>query len=418
MRIDEKPVSEYGATCTSRRWLSIVGLGEDGLEGLSAAARILIERAEIVVGGRRHLELARDAIRGEAWPWPTPIGEAWPKLEKMRGRPVVVLASGDPFFYGVGTQIAAHFGSDETLCLPQPSSFSLAASRLRWSLQDTALVTLHGRRLEGIVRYLQPGARILALSWDGETPGELAALMRDRGLGRSRIVVLEALGGVRERVRATIAEGFSLSDIDPLNLIAIEVSAEAGAKVVSLSSGLDDSAFEHDGQLTKREIRAVTLSSLAPRQGELLWDIGLGAGSVAIEWLLRHSQMRAIGIEERADRAERAARNAAVLGTPDLDIVVGKAPDTLADLARPDAVFIGGGLADPGVFEAVWSALKPGGRLVANTVSLESEALLIDLSRRIGGDLIRLEVSRAERVGSMTAWKPALPIVQWRVTKP
>jgi precorrin-6Y C5,15-methyltransferase (decarboxylating) len=418
MRIDDKPASEHGATCTSRRWLSIVGLGEDGLEGLSPAARILIESAEIVVGGRRHLELARHAIRGEAWPWPTPIGEAWPKLDKMRGRPVVVLASGDPFFYGVGTQIAAHFGPDETLCLPQPSSFSLAAARLRWSLQDTALVTLHGRRLEGIVRYLQPGMRILALSWDGETPGELASLLRDRGLGRSRIVVLEALGGARERVRAASADGFSLSDIEPLNLIAVEVSVEAGAKVVSLASGLEDSVFEHDGQLTKREIRAVTLSSLAPRQGELLWDVGLGAGSVAIEWLLRHPQMRAIGIEERADRAERAARNAAVLGAPDLNIVVGKAPDALTDLARPDAVFVGGGLGDPGVFEAVWSALKPGGRLVANTVSLESEALLIDLSRRIGGDLVRLSVSRAERVGSMTAWKPALPIVQWRVSKP
>lgn len=418
MRIDDKPVSELAATCTSQRWLSIIGLGEDGLAGLSPAARILIERAEVVIGGSRHLELARDAIHGQAWPWPSPISEAWPKLEKLRGRPVVVLATGDPFFYGVGTQIAARFSEEETLCLPQPSAFSLAAAHLRWSLQDTALVTLHGRRLEGIVRHLQPGARILALSWDGETPGKLAGLLRDRGMGTSEIVVLEAMGGQRERVRRTTAGEFSLSGVDPLNLIALEVKAETGVQVVSLASGLDDSVFDHDGQLTKREIRAVTLSSLAPRQGELLWDIGLGAGSIAIEWLLRHTSMRAIGIEERADRAERAARNAAVLGAPDLNIIVGKAPDAFAGLDRPDAVFIGGGLGDPGVFEAAWSALKHGGRLVINAVSLESEAVLIDLSRRLGGDLIRLSVSRAEPLGSMTAWKPALPIVHWRVSKP
>lgn len=418
MRIDDKPESEQAATCTPRRWLSIIGLGEDGLDALSPTARLLIERAEVVIGGSRHLDLVREAIRGKPWPWPSPLSEAWRQLEKMRGRSVVVLASGDPFFYGIGTQIAALFPGDETLCLPQPSSFSLAAARLRWSLQDTSLVTLHGRPLEGIVRHLQPGARILALSWDGETPGKLAALLNARGMGASEIVVLEALGGPRERVRRTRAAAFSLSHIDPLNLVGIEVSAEAGAQAIGLAAGLDDALFEHDGQLTKREIRAVTLSSLAPRQGELLWDIGLGAGSIAIEWLLRHRSMRAVGIEERGDRAERAARNAAVLGAPDLRIVTGKAPAAFEDLDRPDAVFIGGGLNDPGMFDAAWSALKSGGRLVANAVSLESEAMLIGLAGKFGGELVRLSVERAEPLGGMTAWKPALPIVHWRVSKP
>lgn len=411
-------MKEAGANCTHRRWLSIVGIGEDGLGALSSAARLLIGQAELVVGGARHLALARDAIRGEVLPWPSPISGAWPRLDAMRGRPVVVLASGDPFFYGVGTQIAARFSEDETLCLPQPSAFSLAAARLRWPLQDTSLITLHGRKLDGVVRYLQPGARILALSWDGETPGKLAALLNHCGMGGSDLTVLEALGGPRERLRTTTASAFALGGIDALNLVAIEVRAEAGARVVSLASGLDDSLFEHDGQLTKREIRAVTLASLAPRQGELLWDIGLGAGSVAIEWLLRHPAMRAIGFEERADRAERAARNAAVLGTPDLQIVVGRAPELFAGLLPPDAVFIGGGLGEPGLFEAAWSALKPGGRLVANAVSLESEARLAELSQRLGGDLTRLNIARAERLGGMTTWQPAKPITQWRVGKP
>jgi len=418
MRIDDQSVSEGGATCTPGRWLSIVGLGEDGLAGLSFAARMLIERAELVVGGTRHLELAREAIRGKTMAWPSPIADAWPHVEAMRGRPVVVLASGDPFFYGVGTQIAALFPADETLCLPQPSAFSLAASRLRWSLQDTSLVTLHGRRLEGIVRYLQPGARILALSWDGDTPAKLAKLLCERGFGESEVTVLEALGGLHERVRSAKASALSLADVVPLNLIAVEVRAEAGTKIVTLSPGLDDDLFESDGQLTKREIRSVTLSSLAPRQGELLWDVGLGAGSIAIEWLLRHPSMRAIGFEERPERAERAARNAAALGTPDLRIVTGHAPEAFADQTRPDAVFIGGGLGDAGMFEAVWNALKPGGRLVANAVSLESEALLIELARAHGGDLTRLSVARAERLGTMTAWQSALPITQWRVSKP
>src|ERR1700722_12398170 len=408
------------AMCTAQRWLSIVGIGEDGVEGLSSVARQLIGSAELVVGGARHLELANELIRGRRLVWPGPIGDAFPEIETYRGRPVAVLASGDPFHFGVGKQIAAFVPTDEFVCLPRPSAFSLAAARMGWPLQDVALVTLHGRALNGIVRHLQPGARILALSWDGATPRKLSELLSTRRMGDSSLTVLEAMGGPHERVRRATAAGFDLGEIAPLNTIALEVAASLEATVLALAQGLDDALFEHDGQLTKREVRAVTLSALAPRQGELLWDVGLGAGSIAIEWLLRHPSLKAIGIEDQPERAGRAARNAAALGTPDLLIVQKRAPEAFADLPRPDAVFIGGGLSDPGVFEAAWSALKSGGRLVANAVSLQSEARLIAFFQRHGGELVRLEVARAGKAGSggVFVWRPAAPIVQWRARKP
>ena len=406
------------ATCTQMRWLSIIGIGEDGVEGLSAVARRLIKSAELVVGGARHLELAGDLICGRPLAWPSPMSDAFGEIRRYRGRSVVVLASGDPFHFGVGKQLAALFPADEFVCLPQPSAFSLAAARMGWSLQDVALVTLHGRALEGIIRYLQPGARILALSWDGATPAKLAKLLDARRMGQSRIAVLEAMAGPRERVRHATASNFDIKDIVALNTIAVEVIAEPEATIINLAPGLDDALFEHDGQLTKREVRAVTLSALEPRQGELLWDVGLGAGSIAIEWLLRHPSLSAIGVEARGDRADRAARNAATLGVPELNIVQGRAPEALAGLARPDAAFIGGGMMEDGVFEAVWAALKPRGRLVANAVSLETEARLAEYFQRFGGDLVRLQVARADKVGTMFGWRPAMPVTQWRVRKP
>jgi precorrin-6B C5,15-methyltransferase / cobalt-precorrin-6B C5,C15-methyltransferase len=406
------------AICTAQRWLSIVGIGEDGVAGLSTVARQLIGSAELVVGGARPLELANELIRGRRLAWPSPIGDAFPEIARYRGRPVAVLASGDPFHFGVGKQIAAFVPADEFACLPRPSAFSLAAARMGWALQDVSLVTLHGRALNGIVRHLQPGARILALSWDGATPRQLSELLATHHMGQTRMTVLEAMGGACERMRHATASNFKIEEIQPLNTIAIEVVAEPEAVVIPLTPGLDDDWFEHDGQLTKREIRAVTLSSLRPQRGQLLWDIGLGAGSVAIEWLLQHLSLRAIGIEANLDRAGRAARNAAALGAPELEIVEGSAPEALAGLARPDAVFIGGGMMDDGVFAAAWSALKPGGRLVANAVSLETEARLAGYFQQFGGDLIRLQVTRADRVGAMSGWRPAMPVTQWRVRKP
>src|ERR1700723_1031449 len=302
------------AICTAPRWLSIVGIGEDGVEGLSSVARQLIGSAELVVGGARHLELANELIRGRRLVWPSPIGDALPEIERYRGRAVAVLASGDPFHFGIGKQIAAFVPAEEFVCLPQPSAFSLAAARMGWPLQEVSLVTLHGRALDGIIRHLQPGARILALSWDGATPRKLAELLTRRHMAQTRMTVLEAMGGARERVRHATASNFRIEEIQPLNTIAIEVVAEPDAAIIPLTPGLDDDLFEHDGQLTKREIRAVTLSSLQPLRGQLLWDIGLGAGSVAIEWLLQHPSLRAIGIEANAGRAGPAGRQAAAVG--------------------------------------------------------------------------------------------------------
>lgn len=413
-------MTQERATCPATRWLSIVGIGEDGVAGLSDVARRLVSSAELVLGGKRHLALAGDIIKGRQVAWPSPISKVLPEIEKHRGRPVVVLASGDPFHYGAGDMLMRSFPVEETLCLPQPSSFSLAASRLGWSLQDVASVSLHGRALENVVRYLQPGARLLALSWDAATPGRLARLLADRGMGQSKLTVLEQLGGPQERVWTTTAAAFDLADVVALNIVGLEVVASPDARIVTLAPGLDDSLFEHDGQLTKRDIRAVTLSSLAPRQGELLWDVGLGAGSIAIEWLLRHPAMRAIGIEESEERAARAARNAASLGTPDLQIVRKAAPAAFDGLPTPDAIFVGGGLSDPGLLDAAWAALKPGGRIVANAVSLSSEARLIDCFHKHGGEITKLQVAKAGRAGTgdVFVWRHAAPVTQWRARKP
>ena len=406
------------ATCTSTRWLSIIGIGEDGIDGLSPVARRLISSAELVAGGKRHLDLAGNLITGRRLAWPSPIADVLPEIVRHRGRAVVVLASGDPFHYGIGALLAESVAAAEMVCLPQPSAFSLAAGRLGWSLQDVATVSLHGRALEGIVRHLQPGARILALAWDGDTAATVAALLAARGMGGSRLTVLENMAGPRERVRSATASAFDLTEVVALNTLAVEVVAAPDAIVLPLAPGLADELFEHDGQLTKRDIRAITLSALAPRQGELLWDVGLGAGSIAIEWLLRHPSLRAIGIEERRARADRAARNAAALGTPDLRIVQGRAPDAFADLPRPDVVFLGGGLSDAGVLDGAWASLKPGGRLVANAVTLESEAQLGECFKRHGGELVRLQLARAEPVGTMFGWRAAMPVTQWRARKP
>ncbi|WP_349371635.1 precorrin-6y C5,15-methyltransferase (decarboxylating) subunit CbiE [Salinarimonas sp.] len=401
----------------ARRWLSIVGIGEDGRDGLSPAAAAALDAAELVVGGARHLALAAP-LRAETTTWPSPIADGYAAIEARRGRPTCVLATGDPFHYGVGAELARRIPADEIAAYPQPSAFSLAAARLGWSLPEVACVSLHGRSFERIAPYFQPGARILALSWDETTPARLAALLAERGMGGSEIVVLEAMGGPRERVRSAHAEGFALEGVDPLNTVAIAIAAGPDARVVPLAPGRDDAWYETDGQLTKAEIRAVTLAALAPRAGGLLWDVGAGSGSIGIEWMLAHPANRAIAVEARADRAARIAANAARLGTPDLRIVEGRAPDALAGLPAPDAVFIGGGATVPGVVEAAWAALPAGGRIVANAVTIETEARLAALHGELGGAMRRIAVSRLEPVGGMHGWRPAMPVTQWIGVKP
>ena len=401
----------------SAPWLSILGLGEDGLAGLSPAATDLLKHASLVVGGARHLALV-GPLDAETLVWPSPIEGAFPVILARRGDPVCVLASGDPFFYGVGATLARFVESHEMIVLPAPSTFSLIASRLGWALQHCALVSLHGRPLERIVPWLGDGARILALSWDETTPAKLAALLTARGLGRSRLTVCENLGSARERLRDDLADAFALDAISPLNAVAIEVVSTPGARLIPRSAGLPDDWFEHDGQLTKREIRAATLSALAPQRGQRLWDIGAGSGSIAIEWMLADPANEAIAIERRDDRAARIARNAATLGTPGLRLAQGSAPAALEGLPMPDAIFIGGGATAPGVFEAALQALRPGGRLVANAVTLETQAELMRRFNTLGGDLTQFSIARAEKVGAFHGFRPAMPVVQWSYQKP
>lgn len=402
----------------SIRWLTLIGLGEDGPDGLGDAAKKLIAAAPIVFGGARHLELAASLITGDTHAWLSPFEQSIEAILARRGSQVVVLASGDPFFFGVGATLSRSIPVLEMSVIPAPSAFSLAASRLGWPLQEVATISLHGRPLALIRPHLHDGRRILALTSDGDGPAQLAALLTESGFGQSKLTVLEALGGSRERTTSQIAKDFDLGGVDPLNVCGLEVAAGEGARIVPFVAGIDDSLFEHDGQITKREMRALTLSALAPRYGELLWDIGAGSGSIGIEWMLADPSLRAIAIEVSPERTARIGRNAAMLGVPGLTIIEKSAPEGLAGLPQPDAIFVGGGGSDAGVLDAAIAGLKRGGRLVANAVTTEMEAVLLRLSAELGGTLTRIDIARAAPLGSMTGWRPAMPITQWTWTKP
>ena len=399
-------------------WLTILGIGEDGLDGLPPASRAQIAGARLVVGGARHLALAAPALHSDRLAWPRPIEAALPAILAARPGPVVVLASGDPTCYGILPLLARHIPADQIRTLPAPSAFALARARLGWSAQDCAEISFCGRPLAALAPLLQPGTKILALSADATTPTQLAAWLTARGFPRATLHLLEALGGPHQRHRQATAADFAFPDIHPLNLLAIEVGAEPAARIIPLAPGLPDTEYAHDGQLTRREIRAITLSSLAPRRGELLWDIGAGAGSIGIEWMLRHPANRAIAIEQDATRADRAAANAERLGVPGLRIHQAAAPAAFAGLPPPDAAFIGGGLATPGLLDATWDALPAEARLVANAVTVESEAILIAAQARSGGSLTRIAISRLDAIGSMHGFRPAMTVTQLVAVKP
>ncbi|MEQ1953122.1 precorrin-6y C5,15-methyltransferase (decarboxylating) subunit CbiE [Mesorhizobium sp. CN2-181] len=405
-------------TMAAGRWLSVIGIGEDGLDGLGAEARRRISEAEIVFGGKRHLALAAAEIKGESKIWPSPFDSQLREVLALRGRKICVLASGDPFLHGVGATLANYVPTSEMQTIPAPSAFSLAASRLGWALPDVETVSLHGKAISLIRPLLHPGTRILALTSDSNAPGKIANYLTELGFGPSLLTVLEALGGPDEQLQTMRAHAVKSEKFNPLNVLAVEVASEAANELTPLSPGLAESLFEHDGQITKREIRAVTISSLAPLRGELLWDIGAGSGSIAIEWMLRHPSMRAIAIEAAEERADRIRLNADTLGVPGLVVVKGTAPEALAGLQPPDAIFVGGGGSETGVMDAALDALKPGGRLVANAVTLEMEAMLIAKQATLGGELIRIAVSRSAPVGTMTGWRPAMPVTQWIWRKP
>ncbi|WP_329490703.1 precorrin-6y C5,15-methyltransferase (decarboxylating) subunit CbiE [Kitasatospora sp. NBC_01246] len=397
--------------------ITVVGIGADGWPGLATTSRAALRTAEVVIGGPRQLALLPAAeVAAERVPWPSPLRPAVPGLlAEHAGRRVAVLASGDPMFFGIGRTLAETVGAERLRVLPHPSSVSYACARLGWPLEGTEVVSLVGRPLDTLTLALHAGRRLLVLGADARTPAAVAALLTARGFGTARLHVLEQLGSPGERRLDGPADGWPHPAGDPLNVIAVEL---ADGPRTSLVPGLPDHAYESDGQLTKRHVRAATLATLAPAPGELLWDVGGGSGSIAIEWLRAHRDNRAVTVERSAVRAERIGRNAAALGVPRLRVVAGAAPDALAGLPAPDAVFIGGGLTAPGLLDACWAALPPGGRLVANTVTLESEALLTSWYRRHGGELLRLAVAHAVPVGGFTGWRQAMPVTQWSAVKP
>ncbi|KWE48146.1 precorrin-6Y C5,15-methyltransferase [Burkholderia ubonensis] len=397
-------------------WLTVVGIGDDGYTGLGRAARRALLDATLVVGAPRHLDMlpARLAAAREAWPSPFDLA----RVLARRGSPVCVLASGDPMLFGVGATLARQLAPGEWRVLPAPSSLSLAAARLGWALQDVGAVSLVGRPLAALARHLLPGRRLFVLSADGRTPAVVAAELSARGFGPTRISVFEHLGGPLERRIEALAHDWAVDETAALNLVALDCRAAPDAPRHALTPGLPDDAYRHDGQLTKRDMRALTLARLAPAPDELLWDVGAGCGSIGIEWMRAHPSCRAIAIESHAERQRYIEHNRDALGVPGLQLVAGRAPDALAGLAAPDAIFIGGGATVPGVLDACWSALKPGGRLVANAVTLQGEIALAAWRDAHGGTLTRVSLAHAQPLGRFDTWRQPLPVTLYDVCKP
>lgn len=402
------------------RWLTIVGIGEDGTAGLGPEARSTLAAAEALVGGTRHIELVPESATpgAERHVWPSPMLPFVETIAGWRGRRVVVLASGDPLLYGVAATFLSRVDPDEMSVIPTVSSYQLACAAMLWPQASTTLVSACGRPVETLALHLFDGARIVLLSADGFTPSAAGRLLNAAGYGGSRVTVLERLGSLAQRAVSRLASDMDGEEFDALNVVAIEVVAGPDARALPRIPGLPDHAFQNDGQITRREIRALTLARLGPTPGALLWDIGAGSGSIGIEWLRAEPSARAIGLEPRPDRAANARENARRLGVPSLDIREQAAPDGLAGLPRPDAVFLGGGATADRVIEICWAALKPGGRLVANAVTLETEAKLLAAREAYGGDLVRLQATYADPVGRMTGWRPAMPVTQYAVVKP
>lgn len=398
------------------RWLTVTGIGEDGFKGLGRNARHALLAASKIFGSQRQLDLLPPCIRGERQLWPSPFSVD-PVLA-LRGEPVCVLASGDPIFFGVGATLARQLPSDEMLILPAPSSCSLAAARMGWPLQEVVTLSVVARPITALNAQLFSGVRLLVLSNDGQSPSAIAALLRERGFGPSRLSVLEHVGGEAERRIDAVANDWADPAIADLNLIAIECIAEPDTPRLSRLAGLPDSAFRHDGQLTKRDVRAITLARLAPVPGELLWDVGAGSGSIGIEWMRAHPSCRALAIEADEGRQLLIEHNRDALGVPGLQLVRGGAPQALAGLERPDAIFIGGGVTREGVLDTCWARLKPGGRLIANAVTLQSEMTLMAWREQHGGELTRIHIAQAQPLGDFDTWRQALPITLLDVVKP
>lgn len=401
------------------KWLSVVGIGEDGFSGLGNIARSLVDQASILVGGRRHLAMLSNNDNREKLVWGSPIQHTVEEIIRRRPKSVCVLASGDPMCFGIGVTLTRFIDISEMTIIPAPSAFSLACARLGWSLTDVETFSLCGRPVELANSYFYPGTKLLILSADKHTPGIIAEKLTKSGFCESKITILERMGGVDERIVTGIASqsGANFTDIADLNTIAVECIADVGVTGLSRLAGLPDNAYHHDGQLTKREVRAVTLAVLAPKPGELLWDVGAGCGSISIEWMRSHQKCRAIAIEQSTSRLQYISDNAANLGTPYIDIIQGKAPDALQNLSAPNVIFIGGGVTSEGVLETCWQALPKNGRLVANVVTIEGEQKLFEWYQKVGGELSRIAIQRAEPIGKFMGWKAMAPVTQWSVIK-
>ncbi|MDT0276417.1 precorrin-6y C5,15-methyltransferase (decarboxylating) subunit CbiE [Blastococcus goldschmidtiae] len=399
--------------------VTVVGIGADGWAGLSSTAQRAIEGADVLRGSDRQLALVPPSVTAERVPWPRPLAPALAGLREAHpGRRVVVLASGDPMFSGIGTSLVRVLGPQAVDVVPHPSSVTLACARMGWSVEETTVVAVVGRPVELLGPHVTPGRRLLVLGSDAESPAAVAHRLAAWGYGASRITALAQLGGPGERRFTGSAVDWPHAETDPLVVTAVEVVADPGTVPLPTTPGLPDEAYEHDGQLTKRDVRAVTLARLGPLPGQLLWDVGAGSGSIGIEWMRTHTSCRAVAVESAPDRAERIVRNAGRLGVPDLQVVKGRAPGALAGLAVPDAVFVGGGATVPGVLDVCWEALPAGGRMVVNAVTLESEAVLADRFARSGGELVRVGIAHTVPVGGFTGWKPAMPVTIWSGVKP
>ena len=399
-----------------KKWLSIIGIGEDGLSGVTPSARAIIDNAEFLIGGERHLAMVPDN-GGERRAWPSPIRTLIPEIKNLRGRRVCVLATGDPMHFGVGTTLLRGIPIEEVIIIPGRSAFTMATARLGWSRHEVDCLTLHGRPLELLKAYLQPGARLLVLTDNGDAASKIASLLSEGGFGESKMTVLERMEATEENRVCGTAQTWNASQTNNFNTVAIECVADTEGSHFTRVPGLPDEAFATDGQLTKREVRSVTLSALAPSPGDMLWDIGSGCGSIAIEWMRQHPRNLAVAVERDPSRVQLIATNAAALGTPLLKTVIGDAAEVLADLPVPNAIFVGGGIGTHGMLEQCWTALAPGGRLVANVVTTQGEQTLFKWHEKCGGDLRRLSVERAGQVGQLTGWRPAMTVTQYFVCK-
>jgi precorrin-6B C5,15-methyltransferase / cobalt-precorrin-6B C5,C15-methyltransferase len=410
------PKCERNAATT----VTVVGIGADGWRSLTQDARDVLTAAAVIAGSPRQLALLPE-LAARRVPLPSPLLENLDAL--VADNPgLCVLASGDPTLHGIGATLSRRLDPAAVRILPAVSSVALACARLGWPQQEITVVSLVSERPEATLAAMHPGARLIVLCRDRKTPLEVARVLTDRGWGPSELVVLEQLGAPEEHVRpprqaVQLAAGEpALGGSADLCVVAITPIQGPGA-VAGRGPGLPDSAYETDGQITRRELRALALAVLRPGPGALLWDVGAGSGSIGVEWMRADPLARAVAIEARPDRAERAGRNAAALGVPGLQVITGRAPAALAGLPDPDAIFIGGGLTADGVLPSCWQRLRPGGRLVAHAVTIESEALLHDWQREHGGELVKVGVSYREPLGGFTAWRPALPVTQWQVTR-